>query len=353
MVIVNNYFHSDRIAIFSDLHIGVHQNSRFWHNIAYEWAQWIISDLKSKQITDVVFCGDFFHTRDEISVDTIHFGTKLLELFSDFKLTLITGNHDCYLKDSSEINSIAPFKKWDNVNVIDKLVQVDSHGKSFNFVPWGVKCEDIAKADVTFGHFEINFFKMNSFYICDHGIDAEDILVKSPLVISGHFHLRDERFFNNRTVLYVGNPFQMDFNDADTVKGYYIMNLNDLKYTFFENATSPQHHNIFLSKLVEAGTFTNNIRQLFKSNLIKLKIDCRISPEDIDILLSKIKLLQPCQLTVDYDSSISSYDTENERKDLSGIDVEQAMREFIDLMNINNKQEVIEYTLDLYKKVKK
>jgi hypothetical protein len=40
------------------------------------------------------------------------------------------------------------------------------------------------------------------------------------------------------------------------------------------------------------------------------------------------------------------------RKDFSGIDIEQAIIEFIDLMDINNKQELINYTIDLYRKSK-
>ena len=36
--------------------------------------------------------------------------------------------------------------------------------------------------------------------------------------------------------------------------------------------------------------------------------------------------------------------------DFSGIDVVTAIDEFINLMDIDNKKEVIEYTIDLYRK---
>jgi metallophosphoesterase superfamily enzyme len=124
-----NYFANTKIAVFSDLHVGVHQNSRFWHNIAKDWAVWIIADLKRHGIKDIVFCGDYFHTRDEISVDTLHFGSRLLELFADFNITMITGNHDCYLRDSSDINSLAPYAQWNNINLVDSTQLVESHGR--------------------------------------------------------------------------------------------------------------------------------------------------------------------------------------------------------------------------------
>ena len=41
--------------------------------------------------------------------------------------------------------------------------------------------------------------------------------------------------------------------------------------------------------------------------------------------------------------------SDDTRKDLSGIDIEAAIEEFIDLMDIDNKAKVTEYTLELYK----
>lgn len=349
---MTNYFHKSKIAVFSDLHIGVHQNSKFWHNVAKEWAHWIIADLKQQEIKDIVFGGDFFHTRNEVSVDTLHFGSELLELFSDFNITMITGNHDCYLKDSSSINSLTPFKHWSNINVVDEYQHVQSHGRSFGFVPWGGSITDIIKSDIIFGHFEINRFKMNTFFVCDHGVDASSLLELSPLIISGHFHLRDERKINNGTVLYVGNPFQMDFNDADTSKGYYILDVTDSTYTFHQNNISPRHHNITLSSLVKHGVIDEMITNMVINNLVKLRIDRRISPDDLDVLITKLRQLHPQQFTVEHQSGVDEFEISEQRKDMSGINIEHAIREFVELMDINNRQEVINHTLEIFNRVK-
>lgn len=351
-MIVTNYFKSKKIAVFSDLHIGVHQNSRAWHSIAEEWAKWIIPELKRKKIKDIVFCGDYFHTRDEISVDTLSFGTSLLEMFSDFSITMLTGNHCCYLKDSSVINSLSPFRHWPNVKVIDRPMSAAMGDKIFNFIPWGTELSDIPKADVTFGHFEIKLFKMNTYALCDSGFESKDLVNKSKLVISGHFHLRDERHYENGTILYVGNPFQMDFNDASAVKGYYILDTETLKYEFFENTISPRHCNVTLSQLINEGSLNDSVKELFTSNLVKLKIDRRISPDDLDYLLGKLKSLSPLQLQVDHVYTNSEYDLEEEKRDLSGIDIQQAITDFIEMMDINNKHDILSKTLELYNKVK-
>ena len=341
-------FKKSRVAIFSDIHIGVHQNSKFWHDVSLEWAKWFVEDITKKGIKDVIFCGDYFHTRDEVSVDSLHFGTKLLEIFKDFNVIMIVGNHDCFLKDSSEVNSISPYKNWENITVVDKPLHVSYKNRKINFIPWGTHLKDIPVADFTFGHFEISLFRMNTFALCDDGFLAEEMLEKSSVVISGHFHLKDEKTYEKGKIVYVGNPFQMDFNDAGSQKGYYTMDLETGEMIFTENTISPKHHNISLSYLISEKVITDKVRNLFKNNLVKLKIDRRVSPDDMEFLINKFKSLNPTQLNVDYEADKSEYDLDEEKKDFSGIDVSQAIIDFIDLMDANNKKDLIKYTIELY-----
>lgn len=341
-------FKKSRVAIFSDIHIGVHQNSKFWHDVSLEWAKWFVEDITKQGIKDVIFCGDYFHTRDEVSVDSLHFGTKLLEIFKDFNVIMIVGNHDCFLKDSSEVNSISPYKNWENITVVDKPLHVSYKNRKINLIPWGTHLKDIPVADFTFGHFEISLFRMNTFALCDDGFLAEEMLEKSSVVISGHFHLKDEKTYEKGKIVYVGNPFQMDFNDAGSQKGYYIMDLETGEMIFTENTISPKHHNISLSYLISEKVITDKVRNLFKNNLVKLKIDRRVSPDDMEFLINKFKSLNPTQLNVDYEADKSEYDLDEEKKDFSGIDVSQAIIDFIDLMDANNKKDLIKYTIELY-----
>ena len=117
--------HYKKIAIFSDLHLGVHQNSDFWLGISNKWADWYIGELKSHGITDIIFGGDFFHYRDEISVKTLNFAKDFLDKFEDFNITMITGNHDAWYKDTSEINSLSILKGSSNLKIYDKLITSD------------------------------------------------------------------------------------------------------------------------------------------------------------------------------------------------------------------------------------
>ena len=342
-----------RVAIFSDLHLGVHTNSSDWHNYAVEWAHWFKDECKRKNIKDIIFCGDWHHNRSEISVSTLQVSADILDILCDFNIIAITGNHDIYYKHRTDVNSLSIFKKRQNVTILDTFDTIEAFDRTITLCPWNTKVSDIPKSDVIFGHFEIETFKMNSYKVCEEGLKVKDLLKKSSLVISGHFHTRHEKKFGKGTVLYVGNPFQMDFGDAGNDKGYYVLDLDTLEYEFTANTISPTYKKISLSELVREGNITREVIDSFAGNIAKLKVDMNISQADMDILIKKLTLLKPEVLTVDYDINFNRLlDDTEDREDLSGIDIPQAIEEFVNLLEIKNKKEIIKYTLGLYEKSK-
>ena len=342
-----------RVAIFSDLHLGVHSNSTDWHNYAIEWANWFKDDCKRRNIKDLIFCGDWHHNRSEISVNTLQISADILDILSDFNIIAITGNHDMYYKHRTDVNSLSIFKKRKNVTILNDPETIEAFDRTITFCPWNTNIKDVPKSDILFGHFEIETFKMNSYKVCEDGLKVKDLLTKSNLVISGHFHTRHLKKFSRGTVLYVGNPFQMDFGDVGNTKGYYVLNLDDMEYEFIQNTISPNYIKISLSQLIREGNITSHIIDLVTNNIVKLKVDMNISQDDMDILLQKLSLLKPESLTVDYDINFNRLiDNTDNKEDLSGIDIPQAVEEFVNLLEIKNKKEIIDYTLSLYEKSK-
>ena len=340
-----------KIAIISDLHLGVHSNSTFWHNIAIEWAKWLKADLNKRNIKDIIFCGDWHHNRSEISVNTLQVSANILDILQEFNIFAIPGNHDMYFKHRTDVTSLSIFKNRKNVNIFDSITAVEWFDKTITFCPWNTNVEDIPKCDIIFGHFEIETFKVNSTKICEEGIKVKDLLAKSRLVFSGHFHTRHEKVYSAGTILYVGNPFQMDFGDAGNSKGYHILDLDSMEYDFIENKISPLYEKLTLSELVEEGSITNRIKHIVTNNIVKLKVDKNICQEDMNVLLSKLSLLRPESVSVDYDINFNRIlDESKHKEDMSGIDVSQAITDFINLLDIEEKKDIIEYTLDLYRK---
>lgn len=343
-----------KVCCVSDIHVGVHQNSAMWHEISLNWARWLRDELTDKGITDIVIPGDLFHYRDEIAVNTIHVVTEMLTIWKKFNIILLVGNHDAFYKDRAEINSLSILKGWHNITVFEQPTLCEYKDRKIMMCPWGTTTKQIKESDIIFGHFEIQSFKFNQHKVCEEGMSSTALLKKAPLVITGHFHLREERKYKNGTILYLGNPYQMDFGDVYSVKGYYILDMMTGDYDFYENPISPTHQKVKLSEIVEHETIDKEIRSIFKNNIVKLVIDLTVSPDDMDILLKKFIELEAISITADYDVTFNKFGLDSEDDhDLSGVDIPVAIEEFVNLLDdVPNKQEIIEHTVELYKKNK-
>jgi len=343
----------NRVAIFSDLHLGIHLNSPSWHEISTNWANWIKNELIDKDIQEIIFCGDFFHNRSEITVNTLHHASNILNILSDFKITMITGNHDSFYKHDSRVNSISILNGRKNIEIIDKPGLQQRYGKEIFFAPWGTTLQDLEQCDVIFGHFEIESFKMNMYKVCEEGFKSKDLLKFAPLVISGHFHLREERVYENGIILYVGCPFELDFGDTQSVKGYYILDFNTLKYNFYKNDISPQHIKISLSELIKLNNFKSDGEKFFTNNIVKLAVDKVVDSSDLEKITTKIGTFKPQSLVVDQSAAFDRFGSVNQGEvDLSGVDIPRAISDFVNMLDIQNKKEVTEYTVTLYNNCK-
>jgi len=338
---------NEKWAIFTDLHLGVHQNSSTWHNIALKWADWFTAELKSKNISNIIFTGDFFHSRSEISVSTIHAASDLLSKFKDFKIYMVVGNHDSYYKEKPDVNSLSILKGYSNIIICDTVHTLNINGREVALCPWGVSYEEIPDCDVIFGHFEIESFKMNAHKLCESGFRPTDLLKKSSLVFSGHFHLNEEREYDDGNIIYVGSPFQLDFGDRDTRKGYYTIDFANLTHSFHSNKTTPEHKKISISEICKDGTLDETYLNLASGNFIRLVIDSKIEQKSLDDIILKFNSCSPLSLTID---PLVNYELtpDQDETDLSGVDISKAIVEFVNLLDIPEREEVTKHTLYLY-----
>ena len=349
--IVELFLNKTKVAIFSDLHLGVHLDSGTWHQVALNWCDWFVEELKKKDIKDILFLGDFYHHRSDISVATLHVASLILDKLNDFNVVMIVGNHDAYYKDRADINSLSILGGRKNLTVISETTTAKIFGKTFTFIPWGANVSKLPKSDAIFGHLEIESFKMNGYKTCDHGLSTRDLLTKAKLIMSGHFHLRDERIYDNGTIVYVGNPFQMDFGDIDGTKGYYTLDLDTLKYEFFENTLSPKHKKISLTELTNVKSLTGaDINQMVNGHFIKFVVDKKANSDIIDTLIQKFSVYNPLTFTTDYTYTENAYNVEDKNYESSGVDMQATIEEFIGVLDIDNKESIIKYCADLYKR---
>jgi DNA repair exonuclease SbcCD nuclease subunit len=343
-----------KVCCISDLHIGVHQDSIMWHNIILNWAEWLKQDLINKKITDIVISGDVFHDRNEISVNTLHVANRFFKVFEKFNIYVLIGNHDIYYHNRTDVNSLSIFDSWSNIKIIPELETEIINEKTISFCPWNTDVEKIPQSDIIFGHFEIVSFKNTKNKVCEEGTKTKDLLAKSPLTISGHFHMKDERIYDQGTILYIGSPYELDWGDHGVTKGYYILDLDTSEYEFIENTVSPKHQKIRFSELKRAKQITSEIKDMFKGNIVNFIIDEDVDLDMIDKFVKNLGALHPLSLNTDFDNNSEYSLADDYDIAIEGIDISIAIKEFVGMLEIeNNKQEVLDYVLNLYKRFEK
>jgi DNA repair exonuclease SbcCD nuclease subunit len=339
-----------KFAIFSDLHLGKHNNSADWHKVAIEWCDWFISELKTKNISDVVFGGDWHDNRSEISVHTLDISAILVEKFKDFKLHMVIGNHDIPFKHGTEVNSVSIYANHPNVKVYTKLEYIEAFDRKICLAPWDSDLTKLDKCDVLIGHLEIQTFKMGLAKTCDHGWSVVDLLEKCPNVFSGHFHGRCEKMYNEGNITYVGNPFQMDFGDRYDKKGYYIFDLDGLEFDFFENTISPVHYIIKLSDVIKNGL--DKYKLNIVGNIIRLNVDVEMDNKDLMKLYDNISSLKPMIFTPDYTYISNVEESDIDVQDIASIDIRTTIVDYVDSIDIYGKDRCKAYLIELYDNMK-
>lgn len=337
-----------KIALFSDLHLGVKGDSQEWHQIALTWVKSFVQDLKSKNIKDIFFLGDWFNNRTAICVSTLHQTTQILDELKDFNLYIFPGNHDLFFSKDSSVSSVSIFKGYPNITYIDDITKVSIGNEDITLCPWGLNPLD-DKVDSTkylFGHLEINTFQMNSSeQLCEDGLKLSDLLKKFNYIFSGHFHKAQKRVYSTGTIQYIGNPFQINYGEAEDDKGYTILDLDTGKYTFVKNKISPRFIKLTLSKLITLKY--ENLPVFIKDNFIRLSVDKNITVEDMDELIGLIMACSPLECDIDWDNSFNA--TIDTKTDFVALELMTALTEYTKLLEIDNHKEIITYLTEKYK----
>jgi DNA repair exonuclease SbcCD nuclease subunit len=341
---------NNKVAIFSDLHLGIKQDSTVWHKIAIEWCNWFVKELKKNKIKDVVFLGDFFHTRNTISANTLHVASTILEKFKNFNLHIILGNHDLYYANEPTVSPVNLFQGRNNIRVYATPEIVNFGNKSALMCGWGYNPEDY-KADVLFTHAEINVFRYNmDVSTCNDGLKASGLLSNFDIVYSGHFHLRQEKAWGDKRIIYVGNTFPMDHSDNyETVKGFDIFDFDTYESTFVQNNISPKFYRVRLSELAEGKWNVEDMNGIIASNIFKIIIDRNITHQDASVLTSLVNAAKPLEFMLEWENG-KNFSQDIAEVELKAFDMEDAIKKYIELLDIPNKEDITEYILRLYEK---
>ena len=270
-----------KVAVFTDLHVGLKSNSATHLKDCEEFVDWFIDQAKKANCETCIFMGDWSHNRNSLNLFTLNTSLNLLEklgaAFEQFYW--FPGNHDLFYKDKRNIHSSAFGRHIPGVTVVDSITTIDD----VTLVPWLVGDEwkemKNLKSKYIFGHFELPLFYMNAMVAMpDHGELRANDFNGPDYVFSGHFHKRQ----NQGKIWYIGNAFPHNFADSwDDARGMMTLEWGS-DPQFIDWPDCPKFRTIKLSQLLD------DIDNIMKSKMhLKVNLDIDITFEEANFLKEK------------------------------------------------------------------
>jgi DNA repair exonuclease SbcCD nuclease subunit len=287
-----------KIALITDTHYNFKKANKNFHEFFAKFYKNIFFPyLEKHNITTVVHCGDAFDNRKGVDYWALEWAKEnVYDKFKDNNITVysIVGNHDTYYKNTNIVNSIdILLNEYPNVVKISKPKEIIIDGLKSLFIPWICSENEkeifslIEKTDskVLFGHLELSGFPVFPGQTQPYGI-SKDIFKKFDRVFSGHYHTRSD----DGKIFYLGNPYQMFWNDYNDQRGFNIFDTETYKLEHIQNP-----YTIF-QKIYYEDTDINeidsvNITDKFVKLIVKKKTNQKLYDKFID-KLSKEKALE-------------------------------------------------------------
>ena len=231
-----------RIACLTDTHFSARKSSRHLHDyFELFYKNIFFPTLEEQGVEIVVHMGDAFDNRKSIDFWGLDWTRRVvLEPLRKYETHMIVGNHDIFLRNSTEIN--APellLKDYPNIKTYSSPTNTKVGGIDMTFIPWicsenydeTLKVIKKSKAKIAMGHLELQGFRVNKHLIMEeHGLDP-NIFTKFQKVFSGHYHTRSD----NGRIFYLGNPYEMFWTDVNDTRGFHIFDTETLEHTPINN----------------------------------------------------------------------------------------------------------------------
>ena len=336
-----------KIGIFTDIHYGRNKDDIKKLDQLDSCIDWIINTFKKQKIDWIFFMGDWFESRFSINVNTLnHAVNSFKKVCNSFEhVFMILGNHDIYYKNVNNINSIKFFGDLaKNVTIVeDTPFMINNCGYNLLLVPWGADIDQIKKdkpkIDYMFGHFEVNGMELVGSVQTGAQYDMSTLFEITNYTFTGHYHIHKQYDKNNKIILSLGCPLQLDWGDFNKNKYIATLDVSDEQkpIELFKNNVSATFEKIYLSKI--KNKIYKDLPTLLKDNYIKFVVDDKCDFNNILVISNKLKTLNPSSLEVEYLHSLT------DDVDFNSIDI--AVEESKDVL-----QYIIEYVEKVYNEIK-
>ena len=280
-----------KIAIITDQHLdGRKGNLAFWNYFQKFYDEIFFPTLEKEGVRVVFDLGDTFDNRKSMDFNNFHrVRENYFERLKDYEVHMLLGNHCTYYKNTNRINSPELLlEQYDNINIYSEPKEILMGKKVFLMLPWINKenQEDVfrrletSEADICCGHLELTGFEVTPGMKMDHGMDPK-LFHRFNRVWSGHFHHKSK----NGNVQYLGNPYQMFWNDYKDTRGFHIYDTESDRLKYIKNP-----YEIFEKIFYDDASVDYNKQDVsdYKDKFIKLIVEEKRDYQMFETLVDRL-----------------------------------------------------------------
>jgi DNA repair exonuclease SbcCD nuclease subunit len=295
-----------RIAIISDQHFGARNDSpQFLDYYEKFYKETFFPTLVKEGIKTVLILGDTFDRRKYVNFYSLKrtkdmFFTPLQEMGAE--VFMLAGNHDTYFKNTNEVNSVSLLlKEYGNIHVIDSPEEIYVGTHMICMMPW--ICAENAevsmnmlkdtKAEICMGHFEIAGFAMHRGMPSLEGLERA-IFRKFYHTFSGHYHHKS----SSDDIHYLGNPYQLTWQDYGDDRGFHIYDLSDRSLDFVVNPNIMFHRIVYDDKTESIKEITDKKLDIYTNTYVKVVVVNKTNPYLFDKFMNNLYNVNPADITI-------------------------------------------------------
>ena len=128
------------------------------------------------------------------------------------------------------------------------------------------------------GHLEINGFKATRGHMMETGMDTS-VFDKFDKVYSGHFHTRS----TDGKIYYLGNPYEMYWNDVNDTRGFHIFDTNTLELTPINNP-----YKLFYNVYYDDTNYKLFNTSIYKNKIVKVIVRKKTNIKEFEKFIDKL-----------------------------------------------------------------
>ena len=278
-----------KVAIITDTHYGARKGSKYLHDyFELFYKNVFFPALEEYGIDTVIHMGDAFDSRKSIDYQSYEWAKRVVfEPLKNYKVHMIVGNHDCYYKNTNDVNSPALLlESYKNISTYSEPTEVEIDNLKILFIPWinaenfesSVQSIKVSNSTCAMGHLELNGFRAHRGHTMEEGMDG-DIFAKFDKVFSGHYHTRSD----DGRIFYLGNPYEMFWSDVNDPRGFTIFDTETLEHVQIDNPYKLFH--ILYYDDEPASLFD---ARGYKDKIVKIIVRNKPRPREFEKLIDKV-----------------------------------------------------------------